>query len=71
MGRVLEAFEPYYRLMRHAGRVFYKTGTLNGISTRVGYIEKQGGGFFRFVVLINTPGKPIEPIVQSILDDLP
>ncbi len=67
---VLEAFAPHYHLMRREGRAFYKTGTLSGISTRAGYIENSKGGLYRFVVLINTPGKTIDPIMKIILNNL-
>jgi D-alanyl-D-alanine carboxypeptidase/D-alanyl-D-alanine-endopeptidase (penicillin-binding protein 4) len=69
--RVLESFEPHHSLMRHEDGLFYKTGTLRGIHTRVGYIDKKGGQRYRFVVLVNTPGKSIEPIIQQMLDSLP
>ncbi len=71
LDRVLEKFEPHHNLMRHENGLFYKTGTLKGIHTRVGYIEKQGVGFYRFVVLVNTPGQSVEPLVQLILESLP
>ena len=67
---VLEAFAPHYHMMRREGRVFYKTGTLSGISTRAGYIENSKGGLYRFVVLINTPGKSADPILDILLKNL-
>ncbi len=67
---ILEAFAPHYHLMRREGRTFYKTGTLGGISTRAGYIENSKGGLHRFVVLINTPGKTIAPIMKILLNNL-
>jgi D-alanyl-D-alanine carboxypeptidase/D-alanyl-D-alanine-endopeptidase (penicillin-binding protein 4) len=67
---VLEAFAPHYNLMRREGRAFYKTGTLSGISTRAGYIENSKGGLYRFVVLINTPGKSADPILDILLKNL-
>lgn len=67
---ILEAFAPHYHLMRREGRTFYKTGTLNGISTRAGYIESSKGGLHRFVVLINTPGKTTERIMNILLNNL-
>jgi len=64
--KILEAFEAYRSLMRHRGGEFYKTGTLKGISTRAGYIENTKGELFRFVVLINTPGKNTEGIMSEL-----
>jgi len=65
--KILEKFEHYYELMHKSGREFYKTGTLDGISTRVGYIRNEKGGLYRFVVLINTKGKSAEPIMNRLL----
>ena len=69
--RILVAFQPYRRLMRHESGEYYKTGTLKGISTRVGYIENLEGKIYRYVVLMNTPGRSSDRIVKhlrSILD---
>ncbi len=69
--RILTAFEPHHGLMRYENGLFYKSGTLKGINTRVGYLEAAGGGFYRLVILINTPGKSIQPLIQKVLDSLP
>ena len=69
--KVLEKFKPYYGLMEHNGVFYYKTGTLRGINTRVGYIAKENGTLYPFVILINTPGKSAEPVMQQILKALP
>lgn len=71
LDRILETFLPHHKLMHHEDGLFYKTGTLHGINTRVGYIEKHGVGLYRFVVMVNTPGKPIKTIMQQVLDSLP
>ena len=65
--KILEKFEPYHKLMHKSGREFYKTGTLDGISTRVGYIRNEKNGLYRFVVLINTQGKSAEPVMNRLL----
>ena len=67
MLRILDKFKPHHRLMRRNGREFYKTGTLHGVSTRAGYIAADNGGFYRYVVMINTPGKSTKPIVRKLL----
>lgn len=67
MMRVLEAFEPHFVLLRQQGRDFYKTGTLNGINTRAGYITSQNGGRYRYVVMLNTQGKSTRPIMRQLL----
>jgi D-alanyl-D-alanine carboxypeptidase/D-alanyl-D-alanine-endopeptidase (penicillin-binding protein 4) len=52
--------------MRRKNGEFYKTGTLYGINTRAGYIQGKSGHLYRFVVMINTPGKSTKPVMQRI-----
>ncbi|MBW2192215.1 MAG: D-alanyl-D-alanine carboxypeptidase [Deltaproteobacteria bacterium] len=66
----LDAFKPYRRLMRKTGRAYFKTGTLYGINTKAGYIENARGALYDFVILINTPGKSPEPIMDVLLREL-
>jgi D-alanyl-D-alanine carboxypeptidase/D-alanyl-D-alanine-endopeptidase (penicillin-binding protein 4) len=70
LSRILEAFSPYYTLMRHNGRQYYKSGTLHGISTRVGYIENPDGRLTRFVVLLNSKGKSADRIARRLVRSL-
>ncbi|MBI5894810.1 MAG: D-alanyl-D-alanine carboxypeptidase [Desulfobacterales bacterium] len=70
MLRILAQFAPHFRLMRNAGRQWYKTGTLKDVSTRVGYIEAADGGKYSFVVMRNTPGKSAESIVRILEREL-
>lgn len=65
--KVLHAFEPYRHLMRKDGNVFYKTGNLDGISTRAGYIEQNDGSIYYYVIMINTPGKSSKTIMKKII----
>ncbi len=67
MLRVLDKFKPHHQLMRKKGREYYKTGTLYGVSTRTGYIAAEDGGLYRYVVMINTPGKSTKPIMRKLL----
>ena len=67
MLQVLEKFEPYHQLMRHKGREYFKTGTLYGINTRAGYLGDEKDGLYRYVVMINTPGRSTKPIMQKLL----
>jgi len=67
MDRVLDRFAPHRHLMKSADRVYYKTGTLNGVQARAGYIDMANQAPYRFVVLINTPGKAAQPVVESLL----
>lgn len=66
MLKVLNKFEPYYRLLPSENGAYFKTGSLYGIRTRAGYIEAEDGRLFRFVVLLNTPGKTTQPIMQQL-----
>ncbi len=66
MHTVLKVFKPYHPLLRYEDGVYYKTGTLYGISTRAGYIEHEDGKLFPFVVFLNTRGKSAETIVSDI-----
>lgn len=68
--KILKVFEPYYFLLRQMGQMYYKTGTLKGINTRAGYIKDKKGGLYPFVLLINTPGKSPEPIMDIIVRKL-
>lgn len=43
MLEVLHRFRPYRHLLPQEGPFLYKTGTLKGIRTRAGYIEKKNG----------------------------
>jgi serine-type D-Ala-D-Ala carboxypeptidase/endopeptidase (penicillin-binding protein 4) len=63
---LLALFEPHSHLMRHEGRQWYKTGTLSGIRTRAGYLDAPCGGQYRFVVMINTPGRGTDRIMRII-----
>ncbi len=67
---VLDAFAPHYKLLQRRGRGYFKTGTLSGIQTRAGYIRKDDGGandsLYPFAVLVNTWGKPADPIVDLL-----
>lgn len=67
MHRLLIAFAPYHTLLRGGPLLFYKTGTLQGVRTRAGYIKKEGGGLYPFVVMINTPGKDTQPVVEQFI----
>jgi len=66
MQRILARFEPHRDWMRREGRQYYKTGSLHGIRTRIGYIT-GAPGLYRFVIMFNTPGKATEPLVKRLL----
>lgn len=62
---VLDAFAPWFRLLPGKNGIYRKTGTLDGIETRAGYVE-AGGKLFRFAVLINSAGRPADPVLAKI-----
>jgi serine-type D-Ala-D-Ala carboxypeptidase/endopeptidase (penicillin-binding protein 4) len=66
MRRVLLAFKPHYQLLRFQKNIYYKTGTLNGISTRAGYIQGARGDLYPFVVFFNTRGKSAEDVMGRL-----
>ncbi|MDY6822791.1 MAG: D-alanyl-D-alanine carboxypeptidase [Thermodesulfobacteriota bacterium] len=66
MSRALDAFVPFRTLMREAGNGYYKTGTLNGISTRAGYIQADDGALYQYVVMVNTPKKRSDAIMPAV-----
>jgi D-alanyl-D-alanine carboxypeptidase/D-alanyl-D-alanine-endopeptidase (penicillin-binding protein 4) len=70
MLKIVERFSPYYTLMRQSGRQYYKTGHLKGIRTRAGYIATHNGQLYRFVVMLNTPGKSTHRIMQVLEKEL-
>jgi len=64
--KIIEEFEPYHNLMRHSNGEYYKTGTLGGINTRVGYIKNKKGKLYRFVVILNSSGKSMQNIMNAL-----
>jgi len=65
---ILKKFEPYYQLMKKSDNIFFKTGTLNGIKTRAGYIKSDMRGMYRFVVFINTLETPIQSVMEHVVE---
>ncbi|MCF8024569.1 MAG: D-alanyl-D-alanine carboxypeptidase [Desulfobacteraceae bacterium] len=63
---VLKAFAPYYKLLPEDNGIYCKTGTLDHVRNRAGYIEKNGR-LFGFAVLVNTPEKKAKPVVEEIV----
>lgn len=71
MLKILEAFAPHYKLMPRDGSQYYKTGTLTGISTRIGYVVgKKTGRRYRFVVFFNSSGKSSAKVADLISSTL-
>lgn len=64
--QILSEFRPYHSLMKKKGNEYYKTGTLSGINTRVGYIVSPTNELYPFVVFINQPGKTTAPVIKQL-----
>lgn len=67
---ILLKFRPHYRLFRQNGTDFYKTGTLEDVSTRVGFIVHDEATSFAYVILCNTPGRSATPIKNRLMSIL-
>ena len=66
MVAVLARFSPHAHLLSHEGREYYKTGTLRGIRTRVGYIEVKPGIVYRFALFRNRTGQNTGSVMRQI-----
>jgi D-alanyl-D-alanine carboxypeptidase/D-alanyl-D-alanine-endopeptidase (penicillin-binding protein 4) len=66
MALILSHFRPHFHLMTSKNREFYKTGTLKGVRTRVGYIEVQSGQFYSFALFRNRPGSTTDPVMRQV-----
>jgi D-alanyl-D-alanine carboxypeptidase/D-alanyl-D-alanine-endopeptidase (penicillin-binding protein 4) len=64
--KIVAEFEPYHDLLRYRNGEYFKTGTLKGVRSRVGYIRRPGGGFYRFVIMVNTPGRSAAGIKKAL-----
>lgn len=64
--RLLQAFSPYCLLLKHHGTDYFKTGTLTGISTRVGFILRPDGERYAYVIMMNTRGKSAQTMLDAI-----
>jgi len=56
MLRILKRFMPYRHLLKKRGGFLFKSGTLEGIRTRAGYVEENSGRPHMVVVFLNGPG---------------
>ncbi|MFH0728332.1 MAG: D-alanyl-D-alanine carboxypeptidase [Pseudomonadota bacterium] len=66
MARLLQAFLPHRELMRQTEREYYKTGTMDGISTRAGYLKGANGTLYPFVVMLNTKGQSMDRVMEKL-----
>lgn len=66
MDKILLEFKPYRKLMRTMKNEYYKTGTLNGISTRVGYIDNGKDDISRYAIMLNQSEKSMDDIMELV-----
>jgi D-alanyl-D-alanine carboxypeptidase/D-alanyl-D-alanine-endopeptidase (penicillin-binding protein 4) len=56
------------------GRVFAKTGTVDGVSTLTGYVNARDGNTYAFSILINNSfagaGKPTQEKIVAAIDGM-
>jgi serine-type D-Ala-D-Ala carboxypeptidase/endopeptidase (penicillin-binding protein 4) len=64
--RLLKVFSPHHGLMRQTARAYYKTGTLHGISTRVGFFKGPDQRLFPFVVMLNSSPQSMGRILDAL-----
>jgi len=64
--KALMVFKPYAHLLKYEDGIYYKTGTLKGISSRAGYIEHSNGNLYPFVVILNSPLKSAVHFMKRI-----
>jgi len=70
MLKVLKAFEPHRDLLNRDGEMLYKTGTLSDVRARVGYIERESGNPYYFIIFMNGIGVNIESVVNGVKESL-
>lgn len=66
MLKVLMAFKSHYSLMNHERDEFYKTGTLDGVRTRVGYFTGKNNSLFPFIIMVNQQGQGYKTIKERL-----
>lgn len=64
MMKILYAFAPLHELMREEAGIYFKTGSLTGVKTRVGYVQGMDGGLSPFVLMLNSHEKSVDPIMS-------
>ncbi len=63
--KLLKAFEPYAHLLKEKNNVLYKTGTLKGVSNRIGFMSLEGKNY-TFVILRNGNGPTSAAVLECL-----
>ncbi len=66
MAMILKRFRPYMELLKKKGNMYYKTGTLKGIRTRVGYIISRKQDIYLFVLFLREPSQDISQVMDCM-----
>ena len=66
MIKLLEAFKPYYRLLKQENNDFFKTGTLSDVRTRAGYLIGRDNRLYPYVIMLNSTSKGYENIYNEL-----
>ncbi|MCD6296331.1 MAG: D-alanyl-D-alanine carboxypeptidase, partial [Deltaproteobacteria bacterium] len=67
---ILKRFRPYRLLLKRKDNVLFKTGSLKGIRTRAGYIEKNGREPYSFVIFLNRSSADMDKLMYGIRNAL-
>lgn len=57
MGKLLQAFMPFHRLLKRTPTQYYKTGTLSDVRSRAGYFLGKDNRLYPFVIMHNRAGR--------------
>jgi len=68
MLKILIEFMSFHSLLNNQGNDFFKTGTLNGVKTRAGYIIGKDKRLYPYVIMVNQENKGYESIRKDLID---
>ena len=63
---ILKKFRPYKHLLKRKDNVLYKTGSLKGIRTEVGYIEGDRQELYYFVIFFNRRNSDMNATINCV-----
>ncbi len=70
MMKILAGFSTYRPLLPTKGEMWIKTGSLNGVSSLVGYFPSEKNGWVRFAVILNQGSNHRDRIAQLLYENL-
>lgn len=66
MLKVLMAFMPYHTLLNHEENDLFKTGTLEKVRTRAGYLIREDDRLYPYVIMTNGENKSYDAILKKL-----